>query len=34
MVVSDIEELVIKLAEFYLNSDHYTIITFDEPNKF
>ena len=30
----DIEDLVIKLAEFYLNSDHYTILTFDEPNKF
>lgn len=22
------------MAEFYLNSDHYTILTFDEPNKF
>jgi hypothetical protein len=27
-------ELVIKLAEFYLNSDEYDILTFDEPNKF
>ena len=30
----DIEELVIKLAKFYLNSDHYTRLTFDESNKF
>ncbi len=30
----DIEELVLKLAEFYLNSDKYNVLTFDEPNKF
>ncbi|CAB4009080.1 Hypothetical predicted protein, partial [Paramuricea clavata] len=30
----DIEELVLKLADFYLNSDQYTVLTFDEPNKF
>ena len=30
----EFEELVLKLAEFYLNSDYYNLLTFDEPNKF
>lgn len=30
----DFEELVLKLAEFYLNRDCYNLLTFDEPNKF
>ncbi len=30
----EIEDLVLKSAEFYLNSDQYTVLTFDEPNKF
>lgn len=30
----DIEELLLKLAEFYLNHGQYKLITFDEPNTF
>ena len=30
----ELEDLVLKLAEFYLNSDEYNILTFDEPNTF
>ncbi len=30
----ELEELILKLAEFYLNSDQYNILTFDEPNTF
>ena len=30
----ELEELILKLTEFYLNSDEYNIVTFDEPNKF
>ncbi|CAB4023873.1 Hypothetical predicted protein, partial [Paramuricea clavata] len=30
----DVEELVLKLAEFYINSGEYNILTFDEPNTF
>jgi hypothetical protein len=30
----EIEELLLKLAEFYLNSDQYNVINFDEPNTF
>ena len=29
----ELEELILKLAEFYLNSYEYNILTFDEPNK-
>lgn len=30
----DVEDLVIKLVEFYVNSDEYDMPTFEEPNKF
>ena len=30
----ELEELVLKLAEFYINSGEYNILTFDEPNTF
>ena len=30
----ELEELILKLAEFYLSSDEYNILTFNEPNTF